>query len=87
MNGTDYDEENDTYEEIYQYYIIDDETARRLMENTNELVYYNNRLDIYVLGVLHYGTSWGYVLTEFKLIEKENKGYYKAIKGDDENND
>lgn len=87
MNGTDYNEEDDTYEEVYQYYIIDDETARRLIDNTNEIIYYNNRLDIYILGVTHYGTSWDYVLTEFKLAKDDENGYYKAIKDDDDEND
>lgn len=75
VNGSDYNEK----EEIYQYYIIDDNTAQRLTNNTNELIYYHNKLDIYILGVTHYGTSWSYVLTNFKLIEDSNN-YYKAIK-------
>ena len=87
MNGTEYDEENDTYNEIYQYYIIDDNTAERLKDYTDEIIYYHNELDIYVLGVTHCGTSWGYVLTDFELIEDEN-GYYKAIKtNEDETED
>ena len=76
-NGDEWDDE------IYQYYIIDDETARRLMENTDEIIFYHNRLDIYILGVTHYGTGWSYVLTDFELIEDEN-GYYKAIKIDED---
>lgn len=80
MNGTDYNEEDDTYEDIFQYYIIDDDTARRLINNTNEIIYYHNRLDIYILGVTHYGTNWHYVLTDFKLIKDEENGFYKAIK-------
>lgn len=91
VNGEDYDDESDEYAEIYQYYIIDDSTARRLIDDTNEIIYYHNRLDIYILGVTHCGTSWGYVLTEFELVETEDNGYYKAIKIDDneedENND
>ena len=84
VNGEDYDEENDEYEEIYQYYIISDDTAKRLIDNTDKLIYYHNRLDIYVLGVTHYGTSWDYVLTDFELIESEDgDGWYKAIKIDD----
>lgn len=82
VNGDDYEED------IYQYFIIDDSTAKRLMEDTNEIIYYHNRLDIYILGVTHYGTSWSYVLTEFKLIESEDRnGWYKAIKIDDNEDD
>jgi hypothetical protein len=76
-------ENGNEWEDIYQYYIIDDETARRLIENTNEIIFYHNKLDIYILGVQHYGTGWSYVLTDFELIEDEN-GYYKAIKIDED---
>lgn len=87
VGGEDYDDESGEYAEIYQYYIIDDDTARRLIDDTNEIVYYHNRLDIYILGVTHYGTSWDYVLTDFELIETEDGGYYKAIKIDDNEED
>ena len=73
QSGFDYDEDAD----IYQYYIINDDLAKRLIE-IDEIVYYHNRLDIYVLGVTHWGTSWGYVLTDLKLV-KNDDGYYSAI--------
>lgn len=76
-NGTDYDEVNDTYIDIYQYYIIDDYTARLLKEYTQEIIFYHNELDVYILGVTHFGTSWNYVLTDIKL-EKINENRYKA---------
>ena len=60
-SGTDYDEENDYYYDIYQWYIIDDQTARMLSDHTDEIIYYDRDLDIYVLGVTHCGTSWDYV--------------------------
>lgn len=82
-NGNDYNEEEDTYEEVYQYYIIDDDTAKRLIDNTDELIYYDNELDIYILGVTHFGTNWHYVLTDFKLIKDKDNGFYKAIKEDE----
>ena len=77
LSGYEYDENTDEYAEIYQYYIIDDDTAKRLQE-INEIVYYHNRLDIYILGVTHFGTSWSYVLTDLKLVN-DSDGYYKAI--------
>ena len=81
VNGSEYDEENDTYFDVYQYYIIDDNTANRLIENTNEIIYYHNRLDIYILGVSHFGTGWQYVLTDFKLeLVEDTEDLYKAIK-------
>ena len=55
------------YDEIFQYYIISDEGARILKDWTNEIVFYNEALDMYVWGVTHWGTSWSYVLTDIKL--------------------
>lgn len=77
QSGCDYDEDADEYTEIYQYYIINDDLAKRLID-INEIVYYHNDLDIYILGVTHFGTSWDYVLTDLKLI-KDSDGYFKAI--------
>lgn len=77
VSGSDYDEDTNEYTEIYQYYIINDDLAKRL-QDINEIVYYHNRLDIYILGVSHFGTGWSYVLTDLKLI-KEEDGFYKAI--------
>jgi hypothetical protein len=70
-------EENGGYEEyreVYQYYIISDQGARILKDYTNELIWYNGELDLYVWGVTHWGTSWDYVLTDIKL----NCGYGEA---------
>ena len=52
--------------EIFQYYIVSDRGAEILKE-INEIVFYNDRLDMYVWGVTHYGTSWDYVLTDIKI--------------------
>lgn len=72
-NGCDYDEENDTYEEIYQYFIISEAGADILKDYTNEIVYYNSHLDMYVWGVTHWGTSWDYVLTDIKIELDDSK--------------
>ena len=53
--------------EIFQYYIISDAGAQILEDWTNEIVFYNEELDMYVWGVTHYGTAWSYVLTDIKL--------------------
>lgn len=55
--------EQDEQPEIYQWYIIDDNGAE-ICKEFNEVVYYNEELDIYLWGVDHYGTSWDYVLTD-----------------------
>lgn len=68
----DIDSLNDTrYYDIFQYFIISDAGARILAEYTDEIVYYNEELDMYVWGVTHCGTSWDYVLTDIRC----NAGY------------
>ena len=55
------------YDEIFQYFIISDNGAEILKDYTNEIVFYNEALDMYVWGVTHWGTSWDYVLTDIRL--------------------
>lgn len=69
-NGLEEDEDGNYYE-VYQYYIISDYGARILREYTDELVFYNEQLDLYLWGITHFGTSWNYVLTDIKLISEE----------------
>jgi predicted nuclease with TOPRIM domain len=59
------EEAQDCMDEIFQYYIVSDSGARILKE-INEIVFYNEELDMYVWGVTHWGTSWDYVLTDIK---------------------
>ena len=66
-NGLEEDDEGN-YQEVYQYYIITGGGATTLMDLTDEIVYYNEELDMYLWGITHFGTSWDYVLTDIKLI-------------------
>ena len=59
--------EQDNQPEIFQYFIISDEGARILKDWTDEIVFYNEELDMYIWGVTHVGTSWDYVLTDIEL--------------------
>lgn len=61
------DLENEEYNtgEIFQYYIVS-ETGADILQEINEIVYYNEELDMYVWGVTHYGTAWSYVLTDIR---------------------
>ena len=77
--GNDYDEETGESADIYQYFIVDCDNWRMqqyqkwLEENEKEsdiILYYDNSLEVYVLGVTHCGTSWDYVPTSIK-IERE----------------
>lgn len=64
--GSDYDEEYDEYNEVFQYFIISESDAERLADYTNEIVYYNEDLELYLLGVTHFGTMWSGVSANWK---------------------
>ena len=66
ISGSDYDEEEDSYSDIYQMYIVSD-NAVPILEEAGEIVYRNEELDLNVWGVTHYGTAWDYVLTDIKI--------------------
>ena len=63
---------DDEYYEIYQYYIISEYGYQFLADHTDEIVFYNERLDVYICGITHFGTSWDYVLTDVKLVEEKS---------------
>lgn len=80
--GEDYDEEEDEYIDIYQYYIVDIDNWRlekykEYLEETNAksdlILWYDNELDIYILGVDHWGTSWDYVPTNIEINKQEEE--------------
>lgn len=62
--------EDEYDEEVFQWFIISDDAAQFFMQFTNELIYYSEELDMYILGVTHLGTAWSYVMTEWKLEEE-----------------
>lgn len=72
-NGNDYNEEEDYYKDIYQYFIIDWQSAERLAEDTDEIIYYNEKLDLYLLGVTHFGTAWSGVETDYIITTDYSK--------------
>lgn len=54
--------------EIFQYYIISESGADILYELTNEIIFYNEALGMYIWGVCHFGTAWDYVLTDIPVV-------------------
>lgn len=54
---------------IFQDYIISEQGYEFLREYTDEIVFYNEKLDMFIWGVTHFGTGWDYVLTDIKLIK------------------
>ena len=55
--------EQDYPPEVFQWFIVSDAGAD-ILQRIDEVVYYNETLDIYLWGVTHWGTSWDYVLTD-----------------------
>jgi len=82
-NGEDYNEEEDYYKDVYQYYIIDEYDADRLADDTDELIYYNETLNLYLLGVTHFGTPWDGVSTDYIITTDYNKYREQEEKGDE----
>lgn len=62
----------DLEHDIYQDYIISEQGYEFLSEYTDELVFYNERLHIYIWGISHFGTAWDYVLTDIILVGEDN---------------
>lgn len=58
-------------EMVFQDYIISEQGYRFLEDLTDELVFYNEKLDIYIWAVTHYGTAWSQVLTDIKLVKED----------------
>lgn len=69
VNGDDLDD-NSKYYDIYQWYIVGDSGYRDLARLTDEIIYYNEQLDLYLWGVTHFGTAWSHVLTDIKLVKE-----------------
>ena len=63
---------------IFQDYIISEGGYEFLQEYTDELVFYNENLDLYIWAITHFGTAWDYVLTGVKLISPDD--IYDIIK-------
>ena len=74
--------ENETDEaeflEIFQYYLFN-ERDLSLIKELNAPVFYCAELDLYILGVTHFGTSWDYVLTDVNLVENKEGLFYPSL--------
>lgn len=61
------EQERSYNQDIFQYFIVSDSGAKMIEQYTDDPLFYNEKLDMYVWGITHYGTSWKYVLTDIKL--------------------
>ena len=64
-----YDEETEEYTEIFQWFLTDCNQfdVEFLEEHFGLLFSYSDKLDMYILCVNHYGTSWDYVYCDTDL--------------------
>lgn len=62
-----WDEENESSTEVFQWYLTDcGEYDKDVLKSFGIELVYNYSMDLYVLPVFHYGTSWYYVMTDVK---------------------
>lgn len=61
------EEEQDEEPEIFQYFIVSPNGAEMIQDYTDDPLFYLEKLDMYIWGVTHWGTSWDYVLTDIRL--------------------
>ena len=85
MRFNSYDEENDQYTEIFQWFITDcsEGDVEYLEKNFGLLFTYSDMLNKYILCVDHYGTSWDYVACKVLTYGNED-GMYPRCKSYDE---
>ena len=57
--------------EVFQWFIVDENGADIIKEYTDDPLYYNEELDMYVWGVTHYVTAWDNVLTDIQCEIEE----------------
>lgn len=50
--------------DVYQTYIIEKSGADYLARKTNEIVYFCEKLEVYLWGITHFGTGWSAVFTD-----------------------
>ena len=58
------------YPEIYQYYLVEPNNYFFEQYKENFIMSYSNKLDLWVLCVDHFGTSWKGVSSGVKIVEE-----------------
>lgn len=58
---------------VMQDFIISRYGYEVLKEYTDELVFYNETLHVYIWAVSHWGTAWAYELTNVRLENMDDK--------------
>lgn len=67
------EEDGDDWEcpEIYQFFIVNTDSYFFEEYKENFLMSYSEKLGLYVLCVDHFGTSWKYISSGVKIVEKD----------------
>ncbi len=72
-DGVEY-EEHESYDQIYQWYVLDNLTVEFLERNCPDIpVIYSPEFDVHMLPVMHWGTSWNYVFDECRIDLNETE--------------
>lgn len=66
-SGNEFDDE-DNFKDFFQYYLINKFDANYISRFTDEVVYYNDLLDVYVWAIDFCGMSWDNVTLEIKEV-------------------
>ena len=77
INGFD---EEDNLKELYEFHIVSKEGARMLVKLTNEPVFYNEELNMYVWGIGFSFGSWEFCVTNIPVELKKEKPAWKKTK-------
>lgn len=78
-----FDEENDCYNEIFQWYIISDTDAEwleRFCPSIYEDVKWSDTIGHYILAVRHFGTGWDAVPCELEIKDEDVDMFYDSYK-------
>lgn len=81
----DYEDEDGNYTDIYQWFLCSvDELTKSELKKYGLLFSYSNVLDLDVLCVDHFGTSWDYVLTDCPIFDtwEELEEYNKNLESE-----
>lgn len=65
------EDDEDEYPEIYQWFIVEPDDYWFEQYKNNFVITYSDKLNVWILCVTHFGTSWDYVATDVKIIDEE----------------
>ena len=69
----DEEEDDDWKSSIYQFYLVDTNNYFFEQYKENFLMSYSNKLELWVLCVSHFGTSWKNISSGVKIVDKDIK--------------